>query len=437
MENRKDNHLSAILEYPFDFDRYIEERLREIDDSDERQYAKKILAEGLGKLIHCTESKYRQLEKRVYEELETWDSQYETVMTIVRREHYDPTNRTLYPVIEEDLKEDALAEQLSDESQIWTGTIFLKAGEQEQRKFERHQSFDGIWSKDGERQEASFHIRPAKRYRDVIERLYQVFQDNHVPWETINTAYLDKFYDVYISAEETENRRLPIAIKDAGIDFGEFKEAVHCDLIPLWNMEWVGVDSADFMLPSIDGIYYEHEITLEEKTEEDGYLIEANEDILEIRHEKTKIVMKSRKGTFEGWRVLHIIQKEPLRSLDYDAPLVGNHKRDSFLRRFAEHSRVQLLTKADLFRRIMELDIRDYVEVVNYEICAGAGNEPGAESMNWFIQEELFPMDSRRLLLLNFKEREPGNYLNGSMVRFAISQIQLEISEYRCVGVII
>ena len=46
--------------------------------------------------------------------------------------------------------------------------------------------------------------------------------------------------------------------------------------------------------------------------------------------------------------------------------------------------------------------------------------------------------DSQALLdlLLKFKERQPGHYLNGSMVRFVVSQMQLEISEYRCVGVI-
>ena len=56
--------------------------------------------------------------------------------------------------------------------------------------------------------------------------------------------------------------------------------------------------------------------------------------------------------------------------------------------------------------------------------------------MNWFVRDELFPMESRKVLLLKFKERQPGHYLNGSMVRFVVSQMQLEISEYRCVGVI-
>lgn len=36
MATWQEENLSAILEYPFDFDRYIAEQLREIDDLDER-----------------------------------------------------------------------------------------------------------------------------------------------------------------------------------------------------------------------------------------------------------------------------------------------------------------------------------------------------------------------------------------------------------------
>lgn len=435
MEAWKDNNLSAILEYPFDFERYMEERLREIDDLDERWYAKKVLVEGLSKIIRCMEDKYHQLERRVYEELEIADNQYETVMTIVKRDYYDPTNKTLYPVDESDLKEEKLAEALSDEKQVWIGTIFLEAGEDKRREFEGTRHFTGTLERNGEKQEADFYIQPAKRYRDTMERLYQVFQDNHIPWETINTAYLDKFYDIYTYSEALEKGMKNVFPENAEIAFGEFKEFVRYGLIPLWNLEWVKFDSTDFMLPSINDIYYEHEFTLEDKEEGDGYLVETNEDILEIRHEKNKIVIKSQKETFENWKVLHIIQKETARSLDYKALLVTNHKKDSFIRRFAENSRVQLMTKTDLFRRIMELDIQDYIEVVGYEICEDAKEYQIVGGMNWFVRDELFPMESRKVLLLKFIAKEPGHYLNDSMVQFVISQMQLEINEYRCIGV--
>lgn len=44
-------------------------------------------------------------------------------------------------------------------------------------------------------------------------------------------------------------------------------------------------------------------------------------------------------------------------------------------------------------------------------------------------------MDQRKLLVLEFKEKRPGHFLNKGIIRFVISQMQLEISEYRCVGV--
>lgn len=434
MENWKDNNLSAILEYPFDFERYMEERLREIDDLDERKFAKKLLLEGLGKVIRCTEAKYQQLERRVYEELEIEDNQYEVVLTIVKRSHYDPTNGTLFPVSEEDLDETVLKETWSDGSRRWLGSIFLEASDDRQRDFQDRTKFTGTLVKAEENRAAAFEILPAMRYREVIEGLYLVFQDNHIPWDTINTGYLDKFYDVFIYIEGTEPA--PDSLEEVTIEFEEYKEEIRYGRIPLWNLEWVTFDSADFMLPCINGIYYEHEFSLEDKDEKDGYLIQSNEDILEIRHEKNKIVIKSLKETFENWKALHLVQKETVRSLDYNAPLLTNRKRDSFIRRYAENSRVQLMTKTDLFRRIMELDIRDYIEVVGYEICESARDFPNTEGMNWFVRDELFPMESRRVLLLKFKERQPGHYLNGSMVRFVISQMQLEISEYRCVGVI-
>ena len=437
MENQKGKHISEIMEYPFDFERYIEERLREIDDLDERRFAKTVLLEGLGKVISSTENKYKELEHRVFKEIEIEDNQFEAVMTVVSKAHYDPTNGTLYPVIPEDLDEKAQAKALSSEGKPCLGTVFLKMDHTGILRMEERKSFAGSITIMDEKKEASFLLHPADRYRAMMESLYQIFQDNHIPWETVNTGYLDKFYDVYLCSDAVENQPDILTLSDARVEFGEFEDHVLYDMLPLWNMEWVTFDSADFMLPCTNGTYYEHEFSLEDKEEQDGYLIKTNEDILEIRHETGKIVIKSQKETFEDWKALRIIQKETVRSLDYEAPLLTNHKRDSFFRRYSMHSRAQLMTKTDLFRRIMELDIRDYIEVTDYEICGDGRNYPVLEGMNWFVRDELFPMESRKVLLLRFVEKKPGYYLNDSIVRFVVSQMQLEISEYRLVGVIV
>lgn len=434
MENWYGNNLSAVLEYQFDFDRYIRERLREIEDLDERRFAKEVLLNGLGRMIQCMEQKYQNLEKRIYEEIEIAESQYETVMTIVEREHYDPVNKTLFPIEDSDLDGKALAEKFSDKKMIFLGTIFLEADDKRQKEFEKTGAFPGYL---GEK-ETEFFVCPAKRYQKAVKDLYQIFQDNHIPWRTIHTGYLDKFYDIYVKADndadKEKGRGLP-SWQDALIWFGEYEDLISMNKIPLWNIQRLTFDSANFMLPCMDGITYEHEFSLTEREQQGGYLIEYNEDIMEICHEKEKIRIRSLKETFTGWKVLYLSQHPTIRSLDYDAPLLTNHKKDSFIRRYADKNRQCLMTRADLFRRIMELDIRDFIEVTGYEISSDTERYPVVPGMDWFVRDELFPMDSRRVLLLKFEEKQPGHYLNGSMVRFAVSQIQSEISEYRCVGV--
>lgn len=432
MRDRVEKNLSAVMEYPLNFERYIEMRLKEIDDLDERRQAKEVLWDGLGKIIHCMEKKYQELERRVYKETEVPVGCYEVISTIIRKEDYDPTNETLFPVCLEDLQEETEGWEIA-ENGIYIGTIFLKADEKTARKFENAGDFSGTYGEESVRK-AIFHVRRAQRYRDRVELLYHAFRDNHVSWETVHSGYLDKFYDVFMESIGQLDMLAELAcIK---VNYGEYGEFIRQDIIPLWNVEQISFDSTDFMLPCIDGIYYEHEFDIRDADPKDGYLVVANIDILEIRHEEGKILMKTKEETFEDWQALRIVQKQTEKSLDYIAPLLSNHRKDSYFRRISGETPARLLTKADLFRRVAELDIGEYIEMTGYKLCNNVADYPKEEGMDWFVEDGLFPMESRRVLVLEFAEKSSGHYLNDSMVRFAVSRIQLEVEEYRCVGVI-
>jgi len=426
---------SSLFEYQFDFERYLEEQIRKIDDLDERRYAKTVLLEGLGNTIRHMESKYKDLERRVYEEIEIPGNRYEICSTIIKREHFDPTNETLFPVCMEDLEE-SLEGISAGEDNACVMTVYLELDDRECSRFSGNTRFPGTITKDGQRRPAEFTVRQSARYQRAVENLYRMFGDNHISWMTMNTGHFDKFYDVFLD-EGTVGNKKDISFKEIAIDFGVYEKAVRRHCIPLWNIRQIRFASTHFMMPCIDDIYYEHVFSLEDGKQQDGYLIQNCKDILEIRHEAGKIIMKSKSQTFEHWAALRIIQKEPVRSLDYDAPILTNHKKDNFFRRYSETTGIRLQTKTDLFRRIQELDIRDYIEISDYGIRDSDGRYPMSKDMNWFVNEELFPMESRKVLLLKFKEKRAGHYLNFTMVRFAVSCIQSEISEYRCVGVIV
>lgn len=438
MTNWQEDNLSTIMEYPFDFDRYIAEQLREIDDLDERRFAKTVLVEGLGRMIHQTEQKYKELENRIYQEISIPNNQYEIASTIARRSHYDPTNETLFPVYPLELKDARWKEALSTEESIYAGTIYIQGNRQMCREFEQAGAYTGTITIGAEEKTIECCIKKADRYRLAVETLYRMFLDNHIPWETVNIGYLDKFYDLYIPAHAVKGIKTEyVTLENTNINFGKYNPAVIKDMIPLWNIETITFDSRNFMIPCIDGIYYEHEFLMEEKNRQDGYLIQTNDEILEIRHEQGKIIIKSKQEFFEGWKAFRIVQENTVRSLDYDAPILSNHKQDTFIRRLSGQSKVTLLTKADLFRRIMELDILEYIEIVEYEILEDGKKFPSEESMNWFVRDEVFPMESRKVLLLKFKARDNECYLNDTFMWFVISQIQMEIGEYFCVGLLV
>lgn len=439
MEHKGDG-IRSILENKMDFKQYISERLRDIDNLEERRVAKAILVEGLGTVIEETERRYDELERRVYDEIEIPNDHYEICSTIIERSFFDATNDTLFPVDQMDLDKQAIRDSQSDKTRLYIGTYYLKADDSSCAKLAEEGKRNGTFLAGGRELPVVYLVEPVKRYRDLIEQLYGLFQANQIPWTTVNTGYLDKFFDVFLLREEgkIENGEIQNSESEAAcIDWGDLEGKVFSDCIPLWNIQRIRFSSTDFMLPCGGDIYYEHICPLMNKGSRDGYVIQSNDDILEIRHEAGRIIIKSKKESYKNWTALRISQQESFLPFGYSYPVLTNRKRDSFFRRFAERTQVRLMTKMDLFRRIMEMDVHDYIQIVDYELLTGSDQRQEIQGMNWFIGDELFPMEGRRVLLLKFKRKEGSGYLCETMVRFVVSQMQLEITEYRCVGVIV
>ena len=55
--------------------------------------------------------------------------------------------------------------------------------------------------------------------------------------------------------------------------------------------------------------------------------------------------------------------------------------------------------------------------------------------MNSFLGADLLPLDKRPVILMKFKKRSDSS-LCEAMVRYTLSQIQMDFDEYRCVGIL-
>ena len=411
-------------EKKFDYENYIQNRLREIDDLDERRFAKELLLNGLGSVFAWTEAKYETLEQRIQKELDVPGNHFFTYMTVVEKKDYDPINTFWFPVCEEDIENINHAEY---------ETIYLIADEEDCQKFICQKTVMGIVEGNGKK--FFFQIRKQRKYTDAIKKIYSLFVANHIPWQTIHMGHLDRFYEL-VPMEE-----LP---PDAKVRFqwNEWENKVRQNMVPLWNIQKTEIDSQEFRVPCIDEVLYEHAFYLpDEREEKDGYLIETKEDILSIYYETNRVLLKSRYKSLKDVSIYRMCQMEPPLSFGYQYPILSNWKNDNLAARYLQLTGNFLKTPMELRRKVREMSGSYEIDFEKYGIT-DCIKEDGKKiifgDMNDFSGAKVFSNDQRKILLFYFLPKEnQADYLYEAHIKYILSQLQMEFMEYRCAGIVV
>lgn len=210
-----------IDEKPFDYKNYIQEQIRQIDDLDERRFAKQLLIESLGKAIAWSEEKYAALEQRIQNELDLPWKYFHVCMTVINRKDYDPINNFWFPVCEKDVKKKA---------KPMYETIYLAADENICKEFIEMSTLTGIRKTTGE--EIQFKIKRSDKYQQGMEKLYQLFTGNHVPWQTVHMGHIERFFELIPLTKDEQ-----IAEVDWTLQDGKWDKYIKKDMILLWNIQ--------------------------------------------------------------------------------------------------------------------------------------------------------------------------------------------------------
>ncbi len=407
----------------FDNENYIQEQLRRIDDLDERRFAKQLLIESLGEAVAWSEKKYVALEQRIQSELELPWGHFHVFMTVIEQKDYDPISTFWFPVREEDVKKQQ-AETFE--------TVYLAAEEKVCKAFLEMGTLTGVCEATGET--VSFKIRPSERYWQSMDRLYRLFISNHVPWQTVHMGHMERFFDLIPETEEGQAAGTDWVIQD-----DVWNMYVRRGMMLLWNIRQSAVHSREYRVPCIDEVFYEHVFYLPQEEEtEDGYLVDAVEDILSIRYEQNRIVLKTKAETLEDIKVYRLGQGEPEQSAGYRFPVLSNQRKDSLSARYSHRMGNFIQTPAELKRKVEEMADGYRISLTGYEILDRAEEAFLEGDMNSFTGVRLFTDDQRKILLLRFQayEREREDYLYESQVRYILSQLQMEFLEYKCMGIL-
>ena len=413
----------------FDIKKYVKDRLSEIKEEDEYVFAKSVLYDGLYRMSEVFEERYKSLYKKVYDELESKEESYEIAILLLSKNE-NTFLRMFFPISDldviEDKEVDIKEECMEDKNSI--KTVYLNATDSVCKAF-LQENIRVSFTNNKEKHTLLVQPKKALRYRKEVGKLYETFSYNGLRWNTVNTAYLDRFFDIDLSG-------LPQNARDVEVDYGKYADMIEEELYPVWNIEKNVFKSSTFLSPSKDGLYYEREMIRQKDKEIILRLIQKTGGMVGIRQEEEKIIVKSYEESYsdlEGYNIFDIrYTKEEL-----PIGLISNKRKEGMIGRLLNKAKEKIHTEAEIERIIEELDIGDYVSLKSCERLAT--NKAFLEEMkilpdmNNFTNENFQLTDESPKLILRFLRNSDSN-LCEAMVRYAISQLQISFDEYICIG---
>jgi len=415
----------------FDIKKYVKDRLSEIKEEDEYVLAKSVLYDGLYRMSEVFEERYKSLYKKVYDELESKEESYEIAILLLSKNE-NTFLRMFFPISDLDVIEDKEVDIREEcmEGKNSIKTVYLNAADSVCRAF-LQENIRVSFTNNKEKHTLLVQPKKALRYRKEVGKLYETFSYNGLRWNTVNTAYLDRFFDIDLSG-------LPQNARDVEVDYGKYADMIEEELYPVWNIEKNVFKSSTFLSPSKDGLYYEREMIRQKDKEIILRLIQKTGGMVGIRQEEEKIIVKSYEESYsdlEGYNIFDIrYTKEEL-----PIGLISNKRKEGMIGRLLNKAKEKIHTEAEIERIIEELDIEEYVSLKSCERLAT--NKAFLEEMkilpdmNNFTNENFQLTDESPKLILRFLRNSDSN-LCEAMVRYAISQLQISFDEYICIGVL-
>jgi hypothetical protein len=418
------------------------EKLKKIDNLDQRKLLKDILTGLLTNLIDYQEQVNQQLENRVFSEIDDLERKYDLYFTLCPKGELDPLDNFWHPVFPEangesgcDLKE--IIVKLQKKEVVPLFTIFFQCDYLTIKKIaSSKKKFHGELVTMEKRYPIRVTLEPSQKYLLQSEHLYQVFQKNGIPWKTLNQPYANKFFDVYISdwesiPEETET------ITEIVVNLEEYDQYKRIDLALLWNIEPIIMSSTGFPMPALDRINYEHVLSLKKNGPEHGYLINEEQTYIRysMRTEDTMTIV-SPYQKMEAWNLMKITRPltEPSgTNLPY--PVASNHRRDSFSAKFAQKQAAIIRTKAEIYRIVNSFSVSQYFQLQDIRFSDHKTTRSCTYDYNNFLTDDIRVANDKKIMNLIFTPvNSEGNFLVYDWLSFLVSEVQMYFPDYECVG---
>ena len=298
---------------------------------------------------------YEGLERRIKEELDYDKNRYYVKTGIVEREFFDASHHLLSPMDESDLAEKLydmkeILRAVEEEGAFRLMKVMLRCDFLEQQKLLALQPvFEGVIETEEPEKEwkVEIRLRENREYLKKIEYLYLLFTRNGIPWQTANAPYLYKMADMIVTGLP-EGITGKEKIRRVTIQFGEYSSMIQEDVIPVWNVQRLELDSIGFPIPCGDHQNYEHSVSLKKHGINHAYLVEDDRNVQSVSQEGERLRIVCKTGEAKKWGIYQIRSSQEQKIDRYTFPIMGNGREESFAEKYQRKWNQQIRTKTEL-----------------------------------------------------------------------------------------
>lgn len=419
----------------------IHEKLNKMTDLEQRKMLKDIMAGFFYQLIEHQDEVNKELEARVFNEIEDAQGKYDVYFTVCHKQEVDPFEQFLYPVFPEemevkkyDMKKIAL--KVRSQTDVKLFSVFMKCGIEEIKKLAvSKKSFQGVLVTDKNKYTVKARLEQSTRYPQELENLYAVFQKNGIPWKTMNNPYANKFFDVILTGCEGQLNETE-EIREINFQFGEYEQYKMNEMVLMWNIERQRISGSGFPVPADDRVNFEHTVSLSKLGLGNGYLVDgdAESPVRYIKRAPEELVIVSPSGKAGAWTVFKIVQPPAAGDRKYPFELVSNKRKDSFINRFAGKHTPALRTRGEIERLASSFEVSKYFELQEIEIKNASSGAGATYDANAFIVDDIRAGWDQKVMCLKFRALEKESFILMDLLSFIVSEIQMVFPEFRCEG---
>jgi len=416
------------------------ERLRKIEDLEQRQLLKDIVSGVFVNLIDYQNDMNNRLEERIFNEMDDVENRFDIYVTLSSKEDVDPIHECLFPMRPADLESKSinikkLLEAFKNKESAELFTLFLECDSMQiQQLLAKQRLFSGKLVTTNGQVEIKVSLTQNTDYLQEMNKLYPLFQINGLPWKTINHPFVYKFFNINLvdCPPLDENAEITEII----VDLEEYEDKKRLNMVPLWNIERHEVKNVGFPIPAIDKVNYEHVLSIRKIGNEHGYLVEADEEnVRYVKRSDNELTIVSPRDKSGVWQLIKIAKMadEKIGKLHYE--LVSNRRIEHFIHKFVNKYTATVKTKGEITRMINSFEAANSFELVDIEIVDAYSGTSFTHSVNTFLTEMIGENNHKKTMLLKFKANEERNFIANDILSFLVSEVQRHFFEYECVGV--